>query len=148
MLQPAALPWRGLCCPSFSPNSGVRSDGPILVQWCAGPPRIVETPDGFIALQALPPIALSDESGEGEGPRLTIGDSEPDPDLLRVDDRFRHVELWVERCSDAAEELSPSGEYASLCLGGVLTVNINGDREFVRGVLDGLEAREVRLGSA
>lgn len=107
-----------------------------------------DTRDGFIALEAFPPIALSDESGEGEGPKLTIGDSEPDPDRLRVDDRFRHIELWVERCSDAAEELSPSGEYASLCLGGTLTANIYGEREFVSAVFDGLDAREVRLGSA
>jgi hypothetical protein len=106
-----------------------------------------ETPDGFIALEAFPPIGLSDESGEGEGPRLTIGDSEPDPDLLGVDERFRHIVLWVERCSDATEELSPSGEYASLCLDGALTANINGERDFVRAVFHGLDARDVRLGS-
>jgi hypothetical protein len=106
-----------------------------------------ETPDGFIALEAFAPIGLSYESGEGEGPRLTIGDTEPDPDRLRVDDRFRHIELWVERCSEATEELSPSGEYASRCLGGVLTANINGDRKFVRAVFRGLDARDVRLGT-
>jgi hypothetical protein len=54
----------------------------------------------------------------------------------------------VESCSEATEELSPSGKYASLCLGGVLTANINGGREFVRAVFGGLDAREVRLGSA
>jgi hypothetical protein len=54
----------------------------------------------------------------------------------------------VETCSDATEELSPSGEYASLCLGGVLTANINGDPTFVRAVFRGLDARDVRLGSA
>lgn len=105
-----------------------------------------ETADGFVALEAFPPIALSHESGEGEGPRLTIGDAEPDPDLLRVDERFRHIELWVERCS-GDDEPSASGEYAALCLGGALTANINGDRDFVASVFDGVEASDVRPGS-
>lgn len=100
-----------------------------------------ETADGFIALAAFPPIALSDEFGEGEGPKLTIGDTEPHPERLRVDDQFRHIELWVEACTDAAEGLS--GEYAHLCLGGALTANIHGDRPFVGAVFKGLDAKEV-----
>ena len=106
-----------------------------------------ETPDGFVVLEAFPPIALSDESGEGEGPKLTIGDSDPDPDRLGVNEHFRHVQLEpiYGGCEEGVGELSSS--YASLCLGGVLHVGINGDREFVRAVFHGLGAREVRLGS-
>jgi hypothetical protein len=107
-----------------------------------------ETSDGFVALEALPPIALSDESGEGGGSRLTIGDTDPDPERLQVDDHFRHIVLWVETCSDEGKELSPSGEYASLCLGGELTANIHGDRKFVEGVFAGLDARDVRPSSS
>jgi hypothetical protein len=113
-----------------------------------------ETPDGFVALHAFPPIGLSDESGEGEGPRLTIGDTDPDPDRLRVDDRFRSIHLWVESCSDATDRLSseeytsPSGWYAHRCLGGALTAQIDGDRKFVEAVYSGLEARDIRPGSA
>ncbi|MGH2989002.1 MAG: hypothetical protein ACRDMY_03900 [Gaiellaceae bacterium] len=109
-----------------------------------------ETSDGFVALEALPPIGLSDESGEGRGPRLTIGDTDPDPERYRVDDRFRSIDLWVERCSDTTDELSseehtsPSGWYAHLCLGGALTAQINGDREFVKAVFNGLAAGDIR----
>jgi hypothetical protein len=106
-----------------------------------------ETAHGFVALEALPPIALSDESGEGEGPKLTIGDSDPNPDRLGVDERFRHVQLEpiYRGCGEGLGELTSS--YASLCLRGVLAVGINGDREFVRAVFNGLDAREVRLRS-
>lgn len=113
-----------------------------------------EAPDGFIAVEAFPPIGLSDLSGEGEGPRLTIGDTDPDPEIYRIDDRFRSIHLWVERCSDTTDKLSseeytsPSGWYAHLCLVGALTAEINGDRRFVSAVFHGLEARDIRPGSA
>lgn len=104
-----------------------------------------ETADGLIALEAFSAIALSDESGEGEGPRLTLGDAEPDPDLFGADARFRMIEIWVEKC-DESDPPSGSGEYALLCLGGELSAHINGGRAFVRAVFDGLEAQDVRLG--
>jgi hypothetical protein len=54
---------------------GDRHDAEVVASSLAGR----ETPDGFIALEAFSPIALSDESGEGESSRVTIGDVEPDP---------------------------------------------------------------------
>ncbi|MGH2449676.1 MAG: Kelch repeat-containing protein [Candidatus Limnocylindria bacterium] len=83
-----------------------------------------ETPEGFPVIEALPPIALSDESGEGDGPRLTIGV------------RKEHwIELEPEECNYPPELGST---YGSLCLGGRITVGIYGDRDFVEAVLVGL----------
>ena len=83
-----------------------------------------ETPDGFPVIQASPPVALSDESGEGDGPRLTLADG-----------RGRWLELEPEECSRSPER---SSTYGWLCLGGRLTADVYGDRSFVEAVLAGL----------
>ncbi|MGH2995561.1 MAG: Kelch repeat-containing protein [Gaiellaceae bacterium] len=87
-----------------------------------------ETSDGFPVIEALPPIALSDESGEGGGPRLTLG--------VQKD---RWIELEPEPAGRGPDEISPDGTYASLCLGGAISARIYGDRAFVEAVYAGLE---------
>jgi hypothetical protein len=83
-----------------------------------------ETPEGFPVIRASPPVALSDEPGEGDGPRLTIG--------VRKD---RWIELEPEDCDRPPEQ---SSTYGWLCLGGRLSVDVYGDRPFVEAVLAGL----------
>jgi hypothetical protein len=100
--------------------------------------------EGFPIFEARSPLALSAESGEGEGPRLTVGDSDPDPNTFMVDEHSRSVMLWVESCRPG-DELSPSGKYAHLCLDDTLTADIYGDRSFVKAVYAGVEARAVKV---
>jgi hypothetical protein len=103
-----------------------------------------QSEDGFPLIETRLPLDLSEESGEGEGPRLTIGDAAPAPEELKVDSNSRTVILWVEPCRGRGE-LSPSGQYALRCLDDSLTAEIYGDRSFVETVYAGLEARSVRL---
>ena len=100
--------------------------------------------NGFPSIATRPPLDLSAESGEGEGPRLTIGDADPDPNSLLIDEHSRSVMLWVESCHPGGE-LSPSGKYAHRCLDGTLTADIYGDRSFVEAVYAGIEARAVKV---
>jgi hypothetical protein len=91
--------------------------------------RVRETVDGFPVVDALDPIALSDEPGEGGGPRLTIavpGD--------------RSLEFALEPgCGLPEPEISES--YGAKCLGD-LYLGVEGNRAFVEGVLEGLRVEE------
>lgn len=109
-----------------------------------------ETDGGFVVVEASSPIALSNESGEGGGPELTIGDAEPAPGRVRVDRRDRFIILSLEdSCRPRAREMSESGKYASLCFvggdnGPVVNASIYGDRDFVVDVFEGLGVRQIR----
>jgi N-acetylneuraminic acid mutarotase len=91
---------------------------------------IEETKTGFPVVATSGPIALSQESGEGEGPMLHIG-SVGDTAVL----------LWLERCSFEAgvDEVLESGAYGSACLaGGRVTAEIYGVPSVVEEISHGL----------
>jgi hypothetical protein len=108
-----------------------------------------QTREGFVVIDAGGPFALSREYGEARGPQLAFGDGDPRPETLQVDPAFRLVELAPTRRSCPGQGPDASREYASRCLGrggaGSVHAGIQGDREFVRAVFRGLEARNVRL---
>jgi hypothetical protein len=98
-----------------------------------------ETGSGFPLVQASGPIALAEGFGEAEGPQLGIGDGAADPSRTSLDPL---ILLSPGGCGVVDEEISPSGEYASLCLGGGrVFVSIYGDAQFVRSAFEttGLE---------
>jgi hypothetical protein len=110
-----------------------------------------ETGDGYVRLEARHPLALSREPGEGGGPQLAIGDGDPRPEAVKVGTPFRLIILSLSR-NCRPEGISPSGQYASTCLGttgsGVaLFAGIDGDRSFVKDVFAGLEARNIQVPS-
>jgi hypothetical protein len=110
-----------------------------------------ETGDGYVVMEAVDPLALAREPGEGGGPQLAIGDARPRPEEVDAGSRFRLIILRPSR-NCRPQGISPSGQYASTCLGttgaGVgLFAGIDGDRPFVEAVLAGLEARNVRIAS-
>jgi hypothetical protein len=91
---------------------------------------LTETRSGFPVARAIGPIALSYESGEGQGAMLQIG-STLDPSIL----------LWLERCS-GPDEIAASGEYGSMCLAdGLVTANIYGKPADVQAVVEGLTVK-------
>jgi hypothetical protein len=104
-----------------------------------------QTGDGFVVVQVSGPFALSREYGEGRGAQLAIGDGSPLPDAV-VAEPWRLIELSPARGSCHAEGVS--GDHGSKCLGpsgaGVFA-NISGDPAWVKAVVRGLEARNVRL---
>lgn len=108
-----------------------------------------ETSSGAVVVEARDPYALSREGGEGGGPQLAIGDRSPHPEEVDAGTRFRLITLRPSRdCRPAGT--SPSGKYASTCLGtagsGVAVfAGIDGDRSFVKDVVAGLQARNVRI---
>jgi hypothetical protein len=92
-----------------------------------------ETESGFAVVDASGPIALSDESGEGEGPMLSVG-SDLDPSIF----------LWIEACEDSSGELS--GGYGSVCLAdGRVFASIYGDRDFIPAVIHGLRVEDFQV---
>jgi hypothetical protein len=115
-----------------------------------------ETSDGFVQLLLEPPIGLSDESGEGEGPELVFGDADPRQCCVRTDEEFRMIILdpHPEPCRREfgdSENVGGHTEFGAKCLGGPndqgsIDVGVYGPAEFVQAVLDGLEARGVRYG--
>jgi hypothetical protein len=110
-----------------------------------------ETGDGYVVMEAVHPLALAREPGEGGGPQLAVGDRNPRPREVDAGTRFRLITLRPSRsCRPAA--ISPSGQSAAACLGtagagGSVFAGIDGDRPFVEAVLAGLEARNVRIAS-
>jgi hypothetical protein len=118
----------------------------------AGALAVCSTRDGYPFLITRHPIALSDEFGEGGGAQLSLGDMAAAPNAVRAAG-FRFVQLApLPRCGRARREISPSGQYASMCLttpdrgNGGFFVGINGTRGFVRAIFEGLELE--RLGRA
>ena len=108
-----------------------------------------ETGGGHVVMEAREPYALSREGGEGGGPQLAVGDASPRPEEVTTGSRFRLVTLRPSR-DCRSEGISPSGQFASVCLGvardGVAVLaGIDGDPSFVRDVVAGLEARDVRI---
>jgi hypothetical protein len=108
-----------------------------------------ETGGGYVVVEARDPYELSREGGEGGGPQLVIGDASPRPEEVDAGARFRLVTLRPSR-NCRPEGISPSGQYASTCLGttesGVAVfAGIDGDRSFVKEVFAGLAARNVRI---
>jgi len=106
--------------------------------------------DGFIVLDASPPLALSYGFGEGGGVQLAIGDRNPRPDQVDAGRDSRLILLSPVRRACRGEGLSPSGESAATCLKapgtrGAVLATISGDRRFVNAVFDGLEIRNTRL---
>jgi hypothetical protein len=90
--------------------------------------RVRETIDGFPVVEAVDPIALSDESGEGGGPALMI--------VVPVD---RWIEIQVEpRCQAEPQIGTGSGGW---CLGGYSVV-VYGERPFVAAVFESLRLEE------
>ena len=91
--------------------------------------EIRETGSGFPVAGATGPIALSHESGEGEGPMLSIGS---------VGETA--VQLWLERCSfDAVAD----DAYVSSCLaGGRVTANLYGAPSSVEAIASGLRMED------
>jgi hypothetical protein len=93
-----------------------------------------QTAAGFPVANTSGPIALSEESGEGEGSVLTIGSS-LDPSVV----------LWLERCEGGDHGIEGSGEYASKCVGdGRISAGIYGDPITVAAIFEGLRVEDFR----
>jgi hypothetical protein len=105
-----------------------------------------ETSDGFVVMDAEPPLALADEGGEGGGPGITFGDSDPRPNYVGSDP-FRMIILWPVVGGCQADPNGPTAEYASLCLGDAIDASIYGDQPFVSLLYRFLRARNLRLAS-
>ena len=100
----------------------------------AGGLQIEEHATGFPVVTASGPIALSRESGEGEGPLLHIG-SVGETAVL----------LWLERCDwvSGVDEVLKSGAYGSACLAdGRITATIYGTSTDVEAIVSGLRAED------
>jgi hypothetical protein len=120
--------WLRLRLPSWTVL--VALERPELASDVAANLVIRETEGGFPVAEAAGPIALSSESGEGEGPSLAIG-STLDPSVF----------LWVERCTgpDQAE-----GQYGSICLAdGRVTAQVYGRRGAVQAIVDGVRVEDL-----
>lgn len=112
----------------------VALDGPEQAEEIAASLLIREEEAAFPVVRASGPIALSHESGEGEGPMLAIGTT-LDPSIF----------LWLERC-EGTGVVEGSGTYGSACLaGGRVSANIYGDRATVEAIVDGLRLEDLRL---
>jgi hypothetical protein len=98
--------------------------------------RAQETAEGFPVVQALPPLALSHEFGEGGGVMLAIGDLAPEPNRSSLDPT---IFLAPGQCGIPEPEIG--GRYGAKCLGD-LHVDVYGDRPFVEAVLEGLRLEE------
>jgi hypothetical protein len=108
-----------------------------------------ETGGGHVVMDARGPYALAREGGEGGGPQLAVGDASPRPEEVNAGSRFRLITLSPSR-NCRPEGISPSGQYASVCLGtaragGAVVAGIDGDPSFVKDVVAGLQARKVRI---
>jgi hypothetical protein len=121
---------------------------PAMAAEVAGGLDARETRDGYPVVKARAPLALAREPGEGGGPQLAVGDRNPRPHMVDAGTRFRLVTLRPGRTC-RGEGISPSGRYASLCLGragtgGSVFAGVDGDRAFVEAMVAGLAARKVK----
>jgi hypothetical protein len=89
---------------------------------------VVNEVDGFPVVRASRPIALSHESGEGEGPRLSFSGSAGGADTT--------LELWLEPCT--ARGLETGGSYGAGCLDGRIQFNVYGSPAFVQALVEGI----------
>jgi hypothetical protein len=106
-----------------------------------------ETSDGFVVIDAKPPIGLSDEPGEGGGAFVvSMGDADPRP--YHVSDLSQLVILrgWPEGCRNDPTQRFANG-FVSLCIGGSIQAEIYGDPRFVDALVAHLRARNVHPAS-
>jgi hypothetical protein len=99
--------------------------------------RVHETPDGFPVVEALAPLALSHEFGEGGGVMLALGDLVPAENTVSSLDPL--IELAPTDCQ--LENVEIGGSYGAKCFGN-LYVGVYGDRPFIEAVLEGLRVEE------
>ena len=101
----------------------------------------METQDGYVVIETLPPLELAVGYGEAGGPQVGIGDLDPRPDaVLTANDGLTFIQVApAEQCS---RQVSPSDGYALLCLaGGTFLASVQGPPAFVIAVAQELEAR-------
>lgn len=98
-----------------------------------------ETHSGFPVVGTSGPIELAEGFGEAGGAQLAVGDGTAEPDTVSQLDAT--IFLSPDGCGVGDDEISPSGDYASLCLGGRVLASIYGSPSFVRTAFDstGLE---------
>jgi hypothetical protein len=102
--------------------------------------KIWDTANGFPVVSTSGPIGLARGFGEAEGPQLGIGDGSADPSRTSLDPL---ILLSPQGCGAGDDEISPSGEYASMCLaGGSLFASVYGDRPTVQAIVEGLGAEQ------
>jgi hypothetical protein len=94
--------------------------------------QVHETHEGFPVVEALPPLALSHESGEGGGVMLSIGDLAPEPNRTSLDPL---IEIRPEGCSQEHVEIGAS--HGAKCFGDFY-VGVYGHQPFISDVLEGL----------
>jgi hypothetical protein len=92
--------------------------------------QLRETEAGFPVAETSGPIALSEESGEGEASMLAIG-STLDPSIF----------LWIEPCRDGGTT-GGSGAYGSACLaGGRIFASVYGRTPFIDAIVEACASR-------
>jgi hypothetical protein len=127
--------WLRFSLPSWTVLVSVR-DASSSSDEVAASLDIRETGSGFPVVEASGPLALAEGFGEAEGPQLGIGDGSADPSRTSLDPL---ILLSPEGCGLGDDEISPSGEYASLCLGGgAVFGSMYGDPSFIRNAFDSL----------
>ena len=90
----------------------------------------------FPVISAQGPVDLPSSYGDGGGPQLTLGDSEPHPSMQRLGPDDLIVELSPDGCERPVE--LPEQGFAKVCLGdGEVAMYIYADPEFIRAIVDG-----------
>jgi hypothetical protein len=96
---------------------------------------VTETEEGYPVIEAKAPFHLAEGFGEDEGPQVAIGDTFPAPD--ETDDVG--TIFLAPGCGLAKPiDVSPSGEYASMCVGDRLFASVYRTKGFIRAVTEGL----------
>jgi hypothetical protein len=133
--------------PEF-PNRAAMVDGAReIATWLH--PR--QAPNGFVVVTGTGDARISPDYGEGLGAELAFGDRDPRGSFVRTDEGFRMVEITAARwpCTPGNENVGGDTEYASTCIGdgpdASLFVGVSGPASFVRDVVEGLEATDVRI---
>jgi hypothetical protein len=99
--------------------------------------RAHETADGFPVIEAVPPLALSREFGEGGGVQLALGDLAPKPAVVSSLDPL--ILLAPGGCRLPEPEISDG--HGAKCLG-QLYLGVYGDRPFVEEALAGMRLED------
>jgi hypothetical protein len=113
--------------------------------------RPQENSDGFVVLRTRPPAALSELSGEGGGPALTLGDHEPAEGIVLPDPTGRVIFLNPGGCTDRVHHIG--SEFGATCLAdgglylGVTSFAPSGDMDFIEAVVTGVQAASFRPAS-
>jgi hypothetical protein len=116
-------------------------EDPSLAEEVAASLDLRETAMGFPIVGASGEAELAKGFGEAGGPQLAFGDGTADPFSVRQDTT---ISLSPDGCTSATDK-GPSNGYGSICLGdGSVFASIDGDREFVSGVIEGLRVEDFR----